>query len=128
VWPHVKTEIISQIEDIKQRNQCSKQPVTVVLESAVLLDAGWEDLLDGVWAVRAPHKVAVERLVEYRKFTEEEAEKRIQAQKTRRGIGNVEEEVEKGVVTAVIENTGDVEQLKRSLLANLNNDSSWKHR
>jgi dephospho-CoA kinase len=118
---------MARIEDIKQRSQSGSQLVTVVLESAVLLDAGWEDLLDGIWVVRVPHNLAVERLVQYRNLTKEEAEKRIQSQKSRRGIGNVEEEVEKGAITAIIENTGDVEQLKKSLLENLNNDKSWKH-
>ena len=119
---------MAHIDDIRQQHQDSNRQVTVVLEAAVLLDAGWEDLLDGLWVVRAPRQMAVERLVAYRKFTVEEAEKRIKAQESRRGIGNVDEEFEKGVVTAIIENTGDVEQLKLSLLANLNNDASWKRR
>ena len=49
---------------------------------------------------------SVERLIEYRSFTREDAEKRIEAQKSRRGIGNVEEEVKNGVVTAIIEIQG----------------------
>ena len=156
VWPHVKAEIIARIEDIKKQQATSStsttktpagqeedaesgndapattttinilQPPIIVLEAAVLLDAGWEDLLDGVWVVRAPQKTAVERLIEYRSFTREDAEKRIEAQNPRRGIGNVEEEVKNGVVTAIIENTGGLEELKKALLDKLNDSNAWK--
>ncbi|CAB9525906.1 Dephospho-CoA kinase [Seminavis robusta] len=136
VWPHVRTKILARIEEIKQEQQNEskgnnnddnhQQPATIVLESAVLLDAEWEDLLDGIWLVRVPHTVAIQRLVQYRNFSEEDAQKRIEAQQTRRGIGNADEEVEKGVVTAIIENTGEVEELQKSLQENLHSAKSWK--
>ena len=99
----------------------------IVLESAVLLEAGYQDILDGCWVVRAPPEVAVSRLVEYRSFSKEDAEKRIEAQKTRRGIGNVEEEMDKREVTAVIENTGGLDELKASLLEKLKDPNAWKN-
>ena len=129
VWPHLKAEIRSLIYNIKQEHSSASKSESVpviVLEAAVLLDAGFDDILDGVWVVRAPPDVAIQRLVEYRSFTEDDAKKRIEAQKTRRGIGNVEKEVEDGVVTAVIENTGDLEALKEELLKKLNDSNAWK--
>ena len=127
MWPHVKTEIRSRIVKIQKEQDIgsSKTPV-VVLEAAVLLDAGFDDILDGVWVVRAPPDVAVERLVQYRSFTAEDAKKRVEAQKTRRGIGNVDEEVKNGVVTGIIENTGGLDELKQSLLEKLNDSNAWK--
>ena len=139
VWPHVKTEIFDRIEAIKKEgltpgednkegdddNKQQKTPV-IVVEAAVLLDAGWEDFLDGVWVVTAPPKVAVGRLVEYRSFAAEDAEKRIEAQKSRRGIGNIDEEVRNGVVNAIIENRGGLEELKATLMASLNDEKCWK--
>ena len=128
VWPHVKTEILKQIEKIREQqetNDTNKENV-IILEAAVLLDAGWEDLLDGVWVVRAPHDVAVDRLVEHRSFTKEDAEKRMKAQTTRRGIGNIDEEVKSGVVTAIIDNNGGVDELKAALLEKLQDLNAWK--
>lgn len=133
----MKTEILAQIGEIQQQHQQQvgndaedkriKYPV-IVLEAAVLLDAGWDDLLDGVWVIRAPHQAAVDRLVENRSFTKEDAEKRMEAQKTRRGIDNVDEEVKNGVVTAIIENTGGVDELKAALLEKLEDPNAWKNR
>ena len=128
VWPHLKAEIRSLIHNIKQEHSSASKSESVpviVLEAAVLLDAGFDDILDGIWVVRAPPDVAIQRLVEYRSFTEDDAKKRIEAQKTRRGIGNVEKEVEDGVVTAVIENTGGLEALKEKLLEKLNDSNAW---
>lgn len=133
VWPHLKTEIRSIIHKIKQeqntldKSDGSKQVPVIVLEAAVLLDAGFEDILDGVWVVRAPPELAIERLVEYRSFTAEDAKKRIEAQKTRRGIGNVEAEFMEGVVTAIIENEGGLDELKAALLEKLDDSKAWKH-
>lgn len=128
VWPHVKTEILKQINEIKQQSaSCTstKHPV-IVLEAAVLLDAGWDDLLDGVWVIQAPRDVAVERLIEYRSFTREDAEKRMDAQTSRRGIGNIDQEVKNGAVTAIVENTAGVEDLKIALLEKLQDSTAWK--
>lgn len=136
VWPHVKTIIHNRIDKIKKKGiertstgdddvPRNKYPV-IVLEAAVLLDAGWEDMLDGVWVVTTPSDIAVDRLVQNRGFSEEEAKKRIQAQTTRRGIGNVEEEIRNGVVTATIPNIGDEEELKQALLAKLDDPKAWK--
>lgn len=130
VWPHVKTEIQKQIEKIREQQETNDDKANkdnvIILEAAVLLDAGWDDLLDGVWVVRAPHDVAVDRLVEYRSFTKEDAEKRMEAQMTRRGIGNIYEEVKNGVVTAIIENSGGVDELKAALLEKLQDSNAWK--
>ena len=98
----------------------------IVLESAVLLDAGWDSLLDGIWVVRVPREFAIDRLMEFRAFSQQDAEQRIDAQQGRRGIGNLDQEVQDGVVTAVIENTGDLDALKASLLEKLNDSNSWK--
>lgn len=132
VWPHVKTKIFSRIEEIKKQDVTKESldnetmvPV-IVVEAAVLLDAGWEDALDGVWVVRAPPTVAVERLVEHRSFSVKDAKQRIEAQNSRRGIGNIDEEVKRGIVTAIIENTGGLEELKESLQKALHDENAWK--
>jgi dephospho-CoA kinase len=58
----------------------------VVLESAVLLDVRWDDLLDGLWVVTAPRDAALHRLIETRGPTLLGGKKRLNAQESRRGI------------------------------------------
>jgi dephospho-CoA kinase len=131
VWPHVKELIIERIYSIRQEwlaggdGDQSKRPI-VVLEAAVLLDAGWDDLFDGVWVVTAPRDVAVQRLIESRGLSKEEADKRIDAQQSRRGIATLQEEIDKGIVTGVIENKGGLDELTLSLTNALNGSNFWK--
>jgi dephospho-CoA kinase len=124
VWPHVKREIQTHLDRLRKEHKAGGG--VVVLEAAVLLDAGWEDLLDGLWVVTTPTPVALQRLVEHRGFTHEEAQKRIEAQQPRRGIGNLGEEVEKGIVTKVIENEGSPEELQHKLQQALEDPTAWK--
>lgn len=125
VWPHVKTEIKSIIEE-KRREEIpeSKSPI-VILEAAVLIDANWQDLLDGLWVIRASPEAALRRIMENRGLTRDEAQKRIDAQQSRRGIANLQEEVDKGLVTAVIDNNGSLEELKGKLQRALKDPSCW---
>jgi dephospho-CoA kinase len=150
-WPHVKKLITDRIEDLRQEwnssattvmmdqvtgaasatSQQQQQPrqqsrPIVVLEAAVLLDAGWDDLLDGVWVVTTPKSTALERLMQTRGLSQEEAQKRIDAQQSRRGIGTIQEEIDNGIVTGVIENNGSLESLKKSLNEALDDPKFWK--
>jgi dephospho-CoA kinase len=124
--------LIGRIDEVKSEWQqqqpsstTSSNPV-VVLEAAVLLDAGWDDILDGIWVVQAPRDVAVKRLMETRSLSEEESNQRIDAQASRRGIGNLQEEIDKGIVTNVIHNSKSVDELKEALLQALQDPKSWK--
>jgi dephospho-CoA kinase len=132
VWPHVKTLILNKINTLRQEwhqekrtLQHCRRPI-VVLEAAVLLDAGWDDLLDGLWVVTAPREVALQRLMSTRGLTLQEGEKRLNAQQSRRGIGNLPQEIEDGAVTGIIENNGELEDLTISLRKALDNPSFWK--
>ena len=51
VWPHVNKNIQAEIESLKTRHAETREKIPViVVEAAVLLDAGWqEDFLDEVW-------------------------------------------------------------------------------
>ena len=130
VWPHVKTLITDEIDIQRQKwtKECiasNKRPI-VVLEAAVLLDAGWDDLLDGVWVVTTPRDVALARLIETRGLTIEEANKRIDAQESRRGIGNLQQEIDYGLITGEINNDGSLDALTRSLSRSLDDPKFWK--
>ena len=56
----------------------------------------------------------------------EEAQKRIDAQESRRGIGNLDDELKQGVVSRVIENTGTEQDLQEALQQAMDDPSSWK--
>ncbi len=131
VWPHVKDMLLERINELKESwNQSGVSDTdtipVVVLEAAILLDAGWDDLLDGVWAVTVRKEFALKRLVETRGLSEEEAQKRIDAQDSRRGIGSLEKEVESGTIQCVVSNNGSLDDLKESLQKSLNDPTCWK--
>jgi dephospho-CoA kinase len=52
----------------------------VVVEAAILLEAGWRSLVDQLWVVVAEVDVVIARLKTYKQFTEEQARARIAAQ------------------------------------------------
>jgi dephospho-CoA kinase len=52
----------------------------VVVEAAILLEAGWRSLVDQLWVVVAEIDVVIARLKTYKHFTEEQARARIAAQ------------------------------------------------
>eukprot|EP00339_Tiarina_fusa_P014664 CAMPEP_0117049536 /NCGR_PEP_ID=MMETSP0472-20121206/34199_1 /TAXON_ID=693140 ORGANISM="Tiarina fusus, Strain LIS" /NCGR_SAMPLE_ID=MMETSP0472 /ASSEMBLY_ACC=CAM_ASM_000603 /LENGTH=226 /DNA_ID=CAMNT_0004762969 /DNA_START=178 /DNA_END=855 /DNA_ORIENTATION=+ len=128
VWPHVKTKLRDRIDDVRvewNQNSHSDTVPIVVLEAAILLDAGWDDILDGIWVVTTPKSTALDRLMTTRGLSQEEAEKRITAQDSRRGIATLDEEVKTGVVTRVIENKGTLDDLKALLGSALKDPKSW---
>ena len=52
----------------------------VVVEAAILLEAGWQSLVEQLWVVVAEEDVVINRLQAYKNFTEEQARARINAQ------------------------------------------------
>ena len=127
VWPHVKTKIMQQIEAVKLEfttEENDKVPV-IVVEAAVLLDAEWNDFLDGIWVITLSQPNAIRRLQDNRNLSEEESKKRIQAQLSRRGISNLQKEIDDGIVSAVIPNDSTLEDLKVRLLITLNDPNAW---
>ncbi|CAM9872252.1 unnamed protein product [Sphacelaria rigidula] len=75
VWPEIRQLAQKRITSLGKEGVDS-----VVLEAAVLLEAGWDDMCDELWVVQVPPYVARARLMERNNFSEEQAEKRIAAQ------------------------------------------------
>ena len=63
--------------------------------------------------------------MENRGMTQEDAAARIDVQNSRRGIGNVEEELENGSISCIIENNGDIDELTSKLNVAWNDPESW---
>ncbi|CAM9164093.1 unnamed protein product [Hapterophycus canaliculatus] len=75
VWPEIRLLAEQRIEGLGEAGAES-----VVLEAAVLLEAGWDELCDELWVVQVPPAVARERLMKRNAFDEQEADKRIASQ------------------------------------------------
>lgn len=72
VWPATAALAAARIAE-------AGAPV-VVMEAAVLLEAGWESMCDETWCVTAPHKLTLERLTARDAIGEADAERKIAAQ------------------------------------------------
>lgn len=79
VWPEIRRLAKEEIAECKRRGAA-----VVVLEAAVLIEAGWQDLVDEVWVISVKPAVARERLVSRNKLTEDAAQARIDSQLTNR--------------------------------------------
>ena len=73
--PRMARMVQEQIDGLRENGA----PV-VVVEAAVLFEAGWDSLVDEVWSTAAPEETVVARLVARNGLPEDEARKRINAQ------------------------------------------------
>ena len=78
----MKELVLDRLKEISKSHQNPDNPAIVVVEAAVLLDANWDenDLLDGIWIIRSSEETSIDRLINKRGITEEEAIKRIHSQ------------------------------------------------
>jgi len=104
VWPLMKLEMAEQLRRLRKLDTD-----VVVLEAAVLLEAGWEDLVDEVWAVATPAEVAVNRLMERAGISWADASARLEAQMT-----NAERAARADVL---IENAGSLTDLREQVVS-----------
>ena len=65
--PKVKEEILSRIE----RYYSEDENALIVVEAALLIEAGYEDILDSLWIVTVDPEVRIERLMRDRGYTRE---------------------------------------------------------
>ena len=76
VWPAIRQMAEDEISQVKT-NDPSK---IVVLEAAVLLEAGWQDIVDEVWVTVVDREVAIERATARDGVDREAIEARIDTQ------------------------------------------------
>ena len=79
----------------------------VVVEAALLYEAGWDALVQEVWVTDSPVEVVVNRLAQRSGMSEEEARRRISSQMSR------EERLERA--DFVIDNSKDVESMRKTI-------------
>ncbi|MGB0751037.1 MAG: dephospho-CoA kinase [Gammaproteobacteria bacterium] len=102
-WPEIRRMGEAQIATAKAED--AARPV--IVEAAVLFEAGWDSMGDEVWVVIAEPAKAVARAVERDGFDESEVKKRLDAQ-----LSNEERSARANVV---IENNTSLEALTRQL-------------
>jgi dephospho-CoA kinase len=100
--PRMAERMAREIEALRLRKK-GPQPPAIVLDAAILFEAGWDALCDEVWTVEAPAELAIARLVERNGLSREEAQARLDAQ-----LSNAERA---GRARHVIRNDGSREAL-----------------
>jgi len=99
VHPRMFDMMKAQIEEHRRQSVS-----VVVLEAAILLEAGWTPLVDEVWVTVASEPTVVRRAIERTGLPEEQIRARIRSQ-----LSNEEREK---AASVVISNDGDLEELR----------------
>ena len=79
----------------------------VVVEAALLFEAGWDSLVEEVWVTDSPEEIVIERLKQRNGLSAEEARKRISSQMDR--VDRLERS------DIVIDNSGDMAGLENAI-------------
>lgn len=104
MWPEIRIRIQQSLKERKNEGTTSM----VVVEAAVLFEAGWEDLFDHIIVSAVDRDIAKIRLTERNKISEQDAVTRIDAQ------ANNESRIAKA--DFVIWNNGTVEDLTKEVV------------
>ena len=108
IWPEIGRLALAEFEVART----ARPDAPIVLEAAVMLEAGWEPMVDEVWVVIVEPDTAVARATARDGVEEEAVRKRIAAQ-----LSNDERRAKADIV---IDNSGD----EAALLVQL--DAQWK--
>lgn len=76
VWPNLLKKSKLRVQELYEKE--GKE--IVILEAAVLLQAGWESECHEIWSCIIPSEVATQRIIERNNLSEEEAKARIASQ------------------------------------------------
>lgn len=103
VHPLIRAELERRIA----RARAAGKVRAVVVEAAILLEAGWRSLVDQVWVISARREDVVERLAAQRGMRASEADARIAKQMT--------DGERRSAADQVIENVGSLDDLRARL-------------
>jgi len=102
VHPEIREELARRIEELRSKGT----PVAVV-EAAVLIEAGWDALVDEVWVTHSREDAAVARVARRNNLSPAEVRRRVRAQ--------VPFEERRMHADVVIENDSDLETLRHKV-------------
>ena len=103
VWPAIRRLAETEIAKVR----AAGTPKVIVLEAAVLFEAGWQDLGDEIWVVIVERPVAIARAMHRDNMPRATAEARLDAQ-----LSNAERTARADVV---IDNNGTPEAMLKAL-------------
>jgi len=109
VWPEIRRLAELEIHKIRGENPTA----VIVLEAAVLFEAGWEDIADEIWVVVVEPEIAIERAMQRDGADRSAIEARINSQ-----LSNEERTAKAHLI---IDNSEDEEALVSRVKA------AWKH-
>ena len=101
-WPKIKQMLA---DGIKENQDAGAQ--VVVMDAAIMIEAGWTDLSDEVWVTSAPIEQVIQRVQARNNLPEEQIRARIDSQMS------TEERVKHA--HAVVENDGDLDALRNKV-------------
>tara|TARA_Y100000817_G_scaffold296295_1_gene271716 strand:- start:662 stop:1264 length:603 start_codon:yes stop_codon:yes gene_type:complete len=94
-------------EEIKRLISDLPEKIIVIVEAAVLIEAGWQDLFDQIWVVSSDPENVISRLITRNGLTREESLKRINSQMS------LENRLKYADV--IVENNGDTNSLSSKI-------------
>ena len=103
VWPEIRRLAENEIASVQQ----AEPNRIIVLEAAVLFEAGWDDVGDEVWVNSVDHAVAIARAMARDNIPQAAIESRLDAQWSN--------EQRKARANAVIDNNGTTEEMLAQL-------------
>ena len=114
VWPAIRKMLTEQLDEIRNTVKEGDSAPIVSLEAAVMIEAGWYDLVSTLWVINTDRDVAKGLLMTRNNLSAEEASKRVDSQ-----MSNDERSK---YASHVLYNSGSLEQLEaetRRLFRNL---------
>lgn len=107
IHPAVRREIEARLDRFREAERQSGVFSFGVIESAILLEAGYEEICEEIWYVHTAKETRISRLMETRGYTRERCLKVMESQ--------MEEEVFKKRASAILENDGSMEQMRSQI-------------
>jgi len=95
-------------EKLKEKLNELRDREVIVIDAAMLFEAGWDKFADTIWVVYVPKDIQIKRLLDREHIDLQEALARIEAQMP------IEEKMKRA--TAVIENSGNLEDLRKKVI------------
>ena len=100
---HIYNEVIKNIDECKKKGAFDR----IIIDAPLLIEGGLTDLCDTVWVVYCDEDTRAERIVLRDNILPELAKRRIQSQKSF--------EEYKKVADVIIDNSGDLDSLKKQI-------------
>tara|TARA_Y100000310_G_scaffold248661_1_gene254582 strand:+ start:174 stop:800 length:627 start_codon:yes stop_codon:yes gene_type:complete len=100
--PRIASMIADKLDELRPQGV-----QVVVVEAALLLEAGWDSLVEEIWATDSTVDVVIQRLYARNGMSEEEVRKRLGSQM------DVSERLTR--VDVVVDNSGDLAQLEKTV-------------